>query len=85
MPRPKRRQTLPAPTGGVYRPGVGYTITRDNIERARRECAKAGKPLPTAAEIVINFLDLNKIPPSPRHLARAQRLIDGKGNHAARD
>jgi hypothetical protein len=69
----------------VYRPGVGYTITRANIEKARRECAKAKKPMPTAEEIVINFLNLDKIPPSPRHLARAQRLLDGRGNHAARD
>jgi hypothetical protein len=80
MPRRKRKPH--GSTFGVYRPGVGYTITRANIEKARRECAKAGKAMPTAEEIVINFLNLDKIPPSPRHLARAQRLLDGRGSHA---
>jgi hypothetical protein len=83
---PRRRRKPHGSTFGAYRPGVGYTITRANIEKARRECAKAGKDMPTAEEIVINFVCRgDKIPPSPRHLARAQRLIDGRGNHAARD
>jgi hypothetical protein len=71
----KTRHQFPASTVGRYRPGVGTTITKANIaiifpfgvEDAARVVKVFNPPVPGCEQL----------PPSKRHLARANRLLHG--------
>lgn len=71
----KTRHTFPPSTVGRYRPGVGLTITRANIALIF--------PLGVDdAELVVKTFNppipgCDHLPPSKRHVARANRLLHG--------
>lgn len=71
-------------TTGVYKPGVGITITRANIALAQQRRAAEGKEPLTPAGIVLAFMPPNIQHPEEhkrlydRYLVRASLLMDGK-------
>jgi hypothetical protein len=61
-------------TVGVYKPGVGITITRANINALQAERAEREQEPATPEEVCKAFLPSYKLI-EPRHLARARRLM----------
>lgn len=68
-------------TTGVYKPGVGVTITKANIDRLQEARFKAKlDPLVTPQEVCYQLLALNSTPDGgnlieKRHLHRAALLM----------
>lgn len=42
-------------TFGVYKPGIGWTITRANIDAYQQQLAEDKRPSASPAEVVLNF------------------------------
>lgn len=66
-------------TTGVYKPGVGVTITRANIDLVQARRLKAHMDTLTAGEMCDELLKLNSCPEGanvePRHIHRAEMLM----------
>lgn len=67
-------------TARVYKPGVGFTITRANIDWLQEDAVKNGRKPYTSEEVLLALMKVEGVADAknliePRHLGRVYKLM----------